>query len=181
MNRQALVVAAAALIVESSVTAQRTCTAAEAKFSPAALHQEIRDRGAKAVVARLWSAAPDQLHEGWFGFEQRVASGAPEWLSVAQELADATDAGQTHGLSIALHHALSKNTQGVLRLLPHPPFTIEAVCADGNDEEEQAAEARELRAIFAAVSRVRAPSLRHVRDRCLGALRQALRLTMPSR
>ena len=148
--------------------------------SAALLHREIREIGAKAVVARLWRAPSDHPYQGWLGFERRVASGAPEWLSVAQELADATDAGQTHGLSIALHHALSRNPQAVLRLLPHPPFSIEAVCADGNDEEAAAAEARELRAILPAVSRVRAPSLRNVRDQCLGALHEALRLTTPS-
>ena len=185
VNRQARVamlvgLAAVMALMAESVTPQRACAAAAAKLSPAALHQEIRERGAKAVVARLWRA-PDQPHQGWLGFEQRVASGAPEWLSVAEELADATDAGQTHGLSIALHHALSKNPQGVLRLLPHPPFTIEAVCANGNDEEAAEAEARELRAILAAVSRVKAPSLRNVRDRCLKALHETLRLTLPRR
>ena len=151
---------------------ERAAMAAE--LSPAMLRAEIAEHGAKAVVDRLWSMQVERTGGGWLAVERHVASGSDEWLAVAQELAAGTDAGTTHGLIIALHYALAKNPQGVLRLIPRPPFTVENVCSEGNDEETPRKAARELRAALLAIDQVTALELRARRDQCRKALAEAL-------
>jgi hypothetical protein len=110
-----------------------------------------------------------------------VALGSDEWLGVAEALAPGTDAGTSHGLNIALHHALAKNPERVLTILARLPERTELVCSDGDDEQAAEPAARELRAALAAVGRVGAPELRAQRDQCLQALRGALTaVTVPA-
>ena len=151
---------------------ERAAMAAE--LSPAMLRAEIAAHGARAVVDRLWNIPSDRTGEGWLGLEQHVAGGSEEWLVIAGELATVTDAGASHGLIIALHHALAKNPQGVLHLTSRLPFTIESICSDGNDEEAPRQAARELRAALSAIEQVTTPELRVQRDQCRKALAEAL-------
>jgi hypothetical protein len=148
--------------------------AKDAELSPARLRAEIAARGARAVVDHLWNISLERPGEGWLAVEQHVAGGSDAWLAVAQELAAGTDAGTTHGLIIALHHALAKNPQGVLHLIPLLPFAIESVCSEGNDEETPRRAARELRAALLAIDQVTALELRARRDQCRRALLEAL-------
>ena len=142
-------------------------------LSPAMLRSEIALRGAKAVLNRLWNV-PQRMGEGWLAVEEHVADGSDEWLGIAEQLAAVTDAGASHGLEIALHHALAKNPAGVLHMTPRIPFAIEAICANGDDEAEPQQEVHELRAALSAVLGVKVPKLRSQRDRCAKALAAAL-------
>ena len=151
---------------------ERAAMAAE--LSPAMLRAEIAAHGARAVIDRLWSMQLERAGGGWLAVERHVAGGSDEWLVVAQELAAGTDAGATHGLIIALHHALAKNPQGVLRLIPRLPFTVESVCSEGNDEETPRKAASELRAALLAIDQVTVLELRARRDQCRKALAEAL-------
>jgi hypothetical protein len=139
-------------------------------LSAAELRSEIALHGAKAVVHRLWHIPPERGDEGWMALEEQVATGSDEWLQIAEQLAAVTDAGASHGLEIALHHAQTPNPKGVLSMLPHLPFSVESICANGDDE----AEVRELMAAQSSVGRVSAPELRPQRDRCLTALAEAV-------
>jgi hypothetical protein len=69
----------------------------------------------------------------WLSVEEQVALGSDEWLGVAEALAPGTDAGTSHGLNIALHHALAKNPERVLTILARLPERTELVCNDGGD------------------------------------------------
>jgi len=151
---------------------ERAAIAAE--MSPLMLRAEISARGAQAVVHRLWNIAPENSREGWAAIEQQVAAGSEEWLEIARELSAGTDAGATHGLIIALHHALPKNPERVLRLAVVAPFTIVSVCSDGDDEQPARAETIELHSILSAISRVTAPELTGSRDECRTAASQEL-------
>jgi hypothetical protein len=149
--------------------------------SPSALRAEIAAHGARAVVGRLWKAPVETPGRAWLSVEEQVALGSDEWLGVAEALAPGTDAGTSHGLNIALHHALAKNPERVLTILARLPERTELVCSDGDDEQAAEPAARELRAALAAVGRVGAPELRAQRDQCLQALRGALTaVTVPA-
>jgi len=87
--------------VISSVVVLASLLACSHLRRPARLQDEVKRRGAQAVVADLY------VHEDrWEEFLRGVASGAPEWLELAVVRAPGTDAGATNQLGIALFLAL---------------------------------------------------------------------------
>ena len=148
---------------------------------PSVLLAESAARGPRAVVDRLWNAPATRPGGAWASVEEHVALGSTTWLAVAEALAPGTDAGASHGLNIALHHALTRNPTGVLKLLRQRPERAQFVCADGNDEATPQAAVADLRAAVAAVVRVRASDLQAQRVACLTALRGALAASPPEK
>ncbi len=97
-----------------------------ASVDPKAISKEIERHGAKATVARLTSS---RHARNWESTLQHIETGDPDWLVVAANLADGTDAGTSEELQIALAIALPRNPPGVLNLAGTQSFlSIRDLC-----------------------------------------------------
>lgn len=92
-----------------------------------ALTQQIKIRGAQAVIADLYKDGEFQ----WQYVLTKIGSGEQNWLDVAELLAPGSDADSAESLATAAATAIPHNPAGVLSLLKGGalPFSTDNVCA----------------------------------------------------
>jgi hypothetical protein len=125
--------------------------------------------GPAATVKRLTDA------KQWNAVLDGIGRGEAGWIAIAPLLAKGTDAGTAEGLGIALAEALPRAPGAVLHVLDRgdgPVLGASRVCsAPFLEPKPGVVEAYRPKAI-AAVTSIRAPSLRAARDACLSALKK---------
>jgi hypothetical protein len=106
----------------------------------------------------------------WERVLDKVQTGAPLWLEVAQKLAPATDASATIGMQVSLAVALPNNPEGVLRLLGalgQGPLGIDDVCGLPFFDSTEKYDKEHVRRVRAALARVTSPALAAKKAECL--------------
>lgn len=133
-----------------------------------AVAKEVRVRGAKRVVDRLWDAQGD---ENWDHLLDAMEAGRSECIRLAKLLKPGTDAGSAETLQIALSLALRTNPSGVLAL-GDDVIKVSEACQD-NQIEPTAEQHRAFLALArASVSKITEPDLMARRNACLKYLNQ---------
>jgi hypothetical protein len=143
--------------------------AAAPKVGPGELRTSLGRDGPQVTVRRLVA------EHRWEAVLDRMGSGEAAWIALAPQLAPGTDAGSAEGLGVALAAALPKDPAAVLRAIdPQDGVVLGAhrVCASPFIEPKPEFVAHYRREALAAVSGVREPKLRAVRDACLAVLRK---------
>ena len=147
------------------------------QVTPLAVSRMIDRYGAKATVARLSNAAPNDTHTDFGDFDKvldGIASGDARWLALVPKLAPGTDAGTAESLPIVLAEALPKNPGGVLRLIKLDASWLD-VCRypmiEPTDEEMRAYFKRAI----PSVRSVYDPALQAAKHACLSELLKAQR------
>jgi hypothetical protein len=131
---------------------------------------DVRTRGAKAVVASLWSDGGR-----WNQVMANIGRGRPEWLEVAVALQPGTDAGAAETLDEAVFFALGAAPVAVLKLLKEGRFQTKFVCSSNVEEDYTTSESqgfiRERIKVLSGLADARTLA---TRDQCLAGLRSAL-------
>ena len=136
-----------------------------------AIMGEIKNRGAKSVVAELRSSDDD-----WNRVISSVAKGTVDWLAVASALRSETDGGASEQLDEAIFLALGKSPLRVLTLLQQRKFGVDEVCNSNIAIDYPSREAMKLvRTRIGVLKRVNTLNVQAVRDRCLAGLHIAAR------
>ena len=138
------------------------------KPTPAALRQQIQDRGARTVVWELSS------NEGtWKTVLMGIRSGSREWLDVAVLLYRGSDAKTSPPLTDAVRDALEVAAENVL-LVAADDFPLAALC---NLPDAEAPRFPTLEAALSAIGKreaqlrkVASEALKAKRDKCLAQL-----------
>jgi len=131
----------------------------------------ITRQGAAGALSSLF-----QDDSKWDAVLEGVATGTPEWLSIAADLRSVSDAHATETLVMAIQEALPKSPRGVLRLVTRGTFTTTDACGMygfGQIEDERPVSLL-LGLVdkrIAAVSHVDASELATARQACLQELR----------
>jgi hypothetical protein len=152
-------------------TSGAVLAANEAAQTPKLLLARIRVEGAATVVRSLWDTPR------WSELTNQVASGDPDWVSVAMAISKGSDAGATEELADALFVALGQNPTYILRVLPTEesdavPLALSGVCSGRTDPlGTYAASIAEQRAAEAAVEKVTVPTLKPKKRQCLAKLK----------
>ncbi len=96
-------------------------------ITSAQLTQQIKEHGAKAVIADLYKGDESQ----WLYVTDKIGQGAQDWLQVAALLASASDADSAESLATAAATAIPHNPSGVLAILQTGvlPLSPENVCS----------------------------------------------------
>ncbi|MFZ4834310.1 hypothetical protein [Rouxiella sp. Mn2063] len=91
------------------------------------LTQQIKERGAKIVIADLYKGDESQ----WSYVINKIGQGEQDWLQVAALLAPASDADSAESLATAAATAIPHNPSGVLAILQTGvlPLSPENVCS----------------------------------------------------
>ncbi|MFC5476032.1 hypothetical protein [Paraherbaspirillum soli] len=127
---------------------------------------EIRTVGAAKVLARLHQSG---TRHGWDWVVEQAATGNQEWLTVIYHLRDATDAGDTQALNVALAYALPKNPAGVLKLLGSD-FPVEKICRTPFSEPDAVTLKQYVDKAQQALRGETSEKLLFNRDKCLAQL-----------
>ena len=131
-----------------------------------AVVEEIKTRGAKAVVDRL--ASPNSEKE-WEEIQKGIQTGQADWLSAARELRNGSDAGMTESIDISLAIALSNNAEGVLEVAGDT-IPADRICTVPYIEPDATTVVSHKRKAKAALERVARADLASKRDACLAAI-----------
>jgi hypothetical protein len=138
------------------------------QFSCDTLAKEVRVRGAKSVVDRLWNA---QGADNWDHLLDQIEAGRPACIRLAKLLKPGTDAGSGETLQISLSLALKTNPAEVLSL-GDKVVKVSGACQD-NQIEPTAEQHRAFLALArASVSKITEPDLMARRNACLKYLNQ---------
>ncbi len=129
----------------------------------------IQNEGPRTVIRRLGANQKvfDEICE-------RVASGDPNWLSVAKALRPAYDAAAGESLTISVARALPKAPAGVLSLVGNG-FELEDICTSPFIESPREVDLAHLRAAEEALASLKNPTLEEKRKLCIEKIR-ALRI-----
>ena len=131
-----------------------------------AVVEEIKARGAKAVVDRL--ALPNSEKE-WEEIQRGIQTGKADWLAAARELRKGSDAGMTESIDVSLAIALTNNAEGVLELAGETT-PADRICTVPYIEADTATVVSHKRKAKAALERVARADLALKRDACLAAI-----------
>ena len=123
-------------------------TGARAEDPDAALLiNEIKTKGAKAVLGEL------TVDQNWKKFTEvcdKITTGEKEWLEVAGQLLQASDAGATESLESSVARALPNAPRQVLKLIAETrhnaewEFTVDTACTSPFIEPESGVEEKYL-------------------------------------
>lgn len=131
----------------------------------AGIEHDIEVSGASSVVKQLRSGKGG----AWQAVLRNVETGRRDWLRVAEQLLNGTDAGNTESLYFAISLALTRNPEAVLPILG-PEIPAGKICTVPYIEPSQKTE-REYRAkARAALDRVTKPGLTARKEMCLKEL-----------
>jgi hypothetical protein len=160
--------AGAALAIIAVATA-----AVAGPLSPSELKDDIKKRGAKAVVSDLFRSG------AWENVVlKEIESGSAPWIDLAPALSAGTDAATSEGLGESLIYALPKAPEAVLAVIdlssrpgPRAPDTV---CSASFYEGDPTDPRKYRIAALQAVNRVSNPALKAAKSACLDEL-QAVR------
>ena len=141
------------------------------ELSAKAIQEDIKVLGAKKVCISLYDD-----EKKWYDLLRKIASGNEEWLKVAINLREGSDAGASEMLSLAVGEALEYNPENVFKFALNS-FEINVIC-DGPDVDDKRYDSYELsiKAInkrIKKVSSVKDRNLQDKRNECLRLLSEA--------
>lgn len=149
------------------VCAHGSATAADGA-TPAEVQARVQREGARSAVEVLYR---DQAE--WRALLSGIATGRAEWLSVANALHAASDAGPSEQLTLAVGEALAHHPERVLASSARE-FGLAAVCGGPDvDDARFNSYGRSMAAIAERQRALRAvtdPSLVSARDSCIATL-----------
>ena len=142
-----------------------------AALDPASVLRDIEKRGAQSALTRLAKSDAD-----WDGVLDGVASGAREWLRVADRLLKVAEDPEAYDLEAAVGEALAAAPARVLEIADGGEIQVSWVCDETTTFDEDPG-LEERIALLAdredAVRGLRAPALAAKRATCLKFLEKA--------
>ena len=161
-------------------TGQSPCQTYSA--TPQLIMSEIRARGTGVVLQELyfswaWGATTENgtpRFDCWNPVLEHISGGSRQWLDVAVQLLQKSDAGAAQMLLQAIDDALDTHPSNVLKVVPKmpPPLTVENLC--GAQIPVWAATETTARTAIkcrrTSVSRVSDPHLTAIKTQCLALL-----------
>jgi hypothetical protein len=137
-------------------------------LTPSVVQAEIRGHGAKPVVDRLWKTG------AWWQVTEKIGAGKLDWIAVAPDLAEGTDAATSETLGMSLAEALPKSPGAVLAVVQlngdASPLLVSKVCSAPFLEDTARHQHVYKAAALHAVSAVADPQLSNVNAACLEQL-----------
>jgi hypothetical protein len=154
------------MLIAVSLTAS-----AESLLTPAAISEQVATHGAQQTLRTIYK---DTVQ--WAKLLTNISSGTPEWLGVANQLRQGSDAGASEEIGYAVGEALEHSPVTVLTL-SIPIFRLDELCA-GPDIDDQRFNSYDLAAATIvrrqqALRSVSAESLVKLRDACVGELEKS--------
>jgi hypothetical protein len=139
--------------------------------NPDSLNREIKSRGASIVVQELYD-----YNATWQAVLSEIAKGGEAWLKIAILLHNASDAGASEMLTLAVGEALEHNPEAVLKI-GVKTFGVRYICG-GPDVDDPRYDSYKLaiKAINLRIDRVKAihdPTLRNTAEKCISALQES--------
>jgi hypothetical protein len=139
-------------------------------LTPSTLQAEIREHGAKPVVDQLFKT------EAWWQVTRDIGAGKTDWISLAPDLAEGTDAATAETLGISLAEALPKSPGAVLAVVQlngdAAPLLVSTVCSAPFLEDTAHHQHVYKSAALHAVLDVADPQLSNVKAACLDQLKK---------
>lgn len=130
-------------------------------LSPDLIIQEIKIKGAKEVVSKIWS---DHKKEEFV--LSQIETGDAQWLEAAKLLYPGSDAGSAEDIGFAIAAALPNAPELVLKMIGNY-FPLREVCTLPFIEGELEIEEKYLDRAEKALVSVKEPKLQEVRWECL--------------
>jgi hypothetical protein len=144
---------------------------AQGAVTPEAIGSRISSVGAKPALAEIYA---DQTT--WHRVIAGIASGETAWIKVSVELHRVSDAGASEQLELAVGEALGHRPLSVLKVAI-PAFGIARVCGGPDVDDDRynsyALSAKVIEKRKRMVRTISDPSLRAMRDKCLGSLEES--------
>lgn len=136
------------------------------ELSTKSIQKDIKVLGARKVYISLY----DDVKK-WHDLLRKIASGDEEWLKVAINLRDGSDAGASEMLSLAVGEALEHNPENVFKFALNS-FEINVICG-GPDVDDQRYDSYELaiKAINKRINKVSSVKGRNLKEKCNECLR----------
>jgi len=152
----------------SAALAATSATFPLTPLTPSIVQTEIRDRGAKPVVDQLFQT------EAWWQVTRNIGAGKIDWIALAPDLAEGTDAATSETLGISLAEALPKSPNAVLAVLDlvsaASPLGVGNVCSGPFLDDTARHQKLYKAAALHALSAVADPQLSTVKAACLNEL-----------
>ncbi len=152
----------------SAALAATSATFPLTPLTPSIVQTEIRDRGAKPVVDQLFKT------EAWWQVTRNIGAGKIDWIALAPDLAEGTDAATSETLGISLAEALPKSPNAVLAVLDlvsaASPLRVGNVCSAPFLDDTARHQKLYKAAALHALSAVADPQLSTVKAACLDEL-----------
>jgi hypothetical protein len=121
-HNRALTLLFATFIAFTSIPV-REIAAADTQIDPKSILQEVKLKGARAVVSELYGTP-----KTWHATLERIASGDQSWLDVAVALHPGSDAGSSEMLNLAVGAALENNPAKVFQTTLKT-FQLKSICS----------------------------------------------------
>ena len=138
---------------------------ADIQLKPESLLQEIKSKGAGAVVLKLYDDS-----NVWNSILKKIATGDRSWLEIAIALHPGSDAGSSEMLTLAVGEALEHNPINVFQIAPKS-FQLSFICsAPDVDDERYNTYELSMKAINRRINKVAAvkdSSLINMRKECI--------------
>ncbi|MBS0350369.1 MAG: hypothetical protein JSR33_04125 [Proteobacteria bacterium] len=106
----------------------------------------------------------------WNKILNQVATGDKKWLSVAQNIKVYTNGSKANELNLAVAKAMSKNSQGVLKLVGHH-YTLQEVCTVPYPKTDQTSVNQFLKATLDNLSTQSDPKITALATECSNILK----------
>jgi hypothetical protein len=152
----------------SAALAATSATIPLTPLTPSIVQTEIRALGAKPVVDQLFKT------ETWWQVTGYIGAGKPDWIALAPDLAEGTDAATSETLSISLSEALPKSPDEVLTVLElggdASPLFVGKVCSAPFLEDTSSHQHLYKAAALHALSAVADPRLSNLKAACVDQL-----------
>ena len=144
---------------------------ADYQLKPESLRQEIKSRGARAVVSKLYDDS-----NSWHFILTKIATGDRSWLEIAVALHPGSDAGSSEMLTLAVGEALEHNPINVFQIAPKA-FQLSFICS-GPDVDDHRYDSYEfsMKAINRRINKVAAvtnPALMNMGKECIRYLEES--------
>ncbi len=139
MNLRKLITSSFSLsiLLMTSIAYAANTNPADIHLQPDALFQEIKSKGANAVVFELYGDS-----NVWDAFLRNIATGNRTWIEVAVALRPGSDAGASEMLTLAVGEALEHDPINVLQIAPKA-YQLSYICS-GPDVDDRRYDSHEL-------------------------------------
>jgi hypothetical protein len=128
---------AISIVLITSIVDGADTKPADFQLKPETLLQEIKAKGAGAVVSKLYGDS-----NVWHSIMKKIATGERSWLEIAVALHPGSDAGSSEMLTLAVGEALEHNPINVFQIAPKS-FQLSFICG-GPDVDDHRYDSYEL-------------------------------------
>jgi hypothetical protein len=162
---------AISIVLMTSIAYGADAKPSDFQLKPESLLQEIKSKGAGAVVFKLYDDS-----NTWNYILKKIATGDRSWLGIAVALHPGSDAGSSEMLTLAVGEALEHNPLNVFQIAPKD-YQLSFICS-GPDVDDNRYDSYELsmKAINLRIKKVAAikePSLMNMSKECISFLEES--------